>query len=82
MESSHPPFPIDQQSLVALNCLSSVDPGESNNLAGLGGFEADWLRVRLAAWVERGKLEEVGDDGEEQVDEETRERLRALGYVD
>jgi hypothetical protein len=22
MESSHPPIPIDQQSLVALNCLS------------------------------------------------------------
>ncbi len=25
MESSHPPIPIDQQSLVALNCLSSRD---------------------------------------------------------
>ena len=59
-----------------------MDPGESNNLAGLGGLEADWLSARLAAWVERGKLEEVGGDAEEQVDEETLERLRALGYVD
>ena len=31
-----------------------MDPGESNSLAGLGGLEADWLRARLAAWVERG----------------------------
>ena len=29
MESSHPPIPIDQQSLVALNCLSSWLTGHS-----------------------------------------------------
>ncbi len=58
------------------------DPAESVNLAGLRSLEADWLRARLAAWVERGKLEEIGSDAEEQVDEETLERLRALGYVD
>ena len=58
------------------------DPGEMVNLAGGGGLEAEWLRARLAAWIERGKLEEVGSQVEEQVDEETRRRLRALGYVD
>lgn len=58
------------------------DPGETTNLAGQRSLEADWLRARLAAWIERGKLEEVGSDTEEEVDAETLERLRALGYVD
>ena len=59
-----------------------LDPGERQNRAGEGGLEEAWLRARLRAWIERGKLEEVGSDLEEQVDEETRNRLRALGYVD
>ncbi len=60
----------------------AADPGEHENLAALGGLGAELLRARLAAWVERGMLTEIGSDGEEQVDEETLERLRALGYVD
>ena len=57
------------------------DPDEEVNLAALGGLEYEWLRAQLAAWVARGKLEEVSG-AEEQVDEQTLERLRALGYVD
>ena len=30
------------------------DPQESRNLAGLRTVEADWLRARLEAWIERG----------------------------
>jgi arylsulfatase A-like enzyme len=56
------------------------DPRETVNLAGTGTLEAAWLRSRLLAWVERGRpaLEEP-----EQIpmDRETRDRLRALGYV-
>ncbi len=58
------------------------DPDENVNLAALGGLEYDWLRSRLTAWIERGKLDEVGADSAEVVDDETLERLRALGYVD
>lgn len=57
-----------------------ADPGETDNLAGTGAFEVAWLRSRLLAWVERGKR--AGEDGEPApVDEETRRRLRALGYL-
>ena len=59
-----------------------ADPGETTNLAGLRSLEADWLRARLTAWIERGRLEEIGSDTAEEVDPETLERLRALGYVD
>ncbi len=58
------------------------DPAESVNRAAVGDLEYEWLRARLAAWMARGKLEEIGADGDEQVDEQTLERLRALGYVD
>jgi arylsulfatase A-like enzyme len=56
------------------------DPGETVNLAGDGSFEAAWLRSRLLAWVLRGR---TGADTPEEspVDHDTRERLRALGYV-
>jgi arylsulfatase A-like enzyme len=57
------------------------DPEELVNRAATGGLEGEWLRGRLRAWIERGRLEEVGG-GDEQVDPETLERLRALGYVD
>jgi hypothetical protein len=30
------------------------DPAESRNLAGTRAIEADWLRARLEAWIERG----------------------------
>ncbi len=44
-------------------------------------LEAAWLRSRLEAWIERGKLQEAGAE-EPVVDEETQKRLRALGYLD
>lgn len=56
------------------------DPGETVNLAGEGSFEAAWLRSRLLAWVLRGRTSPEGPE-ESPVDRETRERLRALGYV-
>ena len=40
-----------------------------------------WLRSRLEAWVERGKLREAGAE-DPVVDAETEERLRALGYLE
>jgi hypothetical protein len=43
-------------------------------------LRGSWLRSQLFAWIERGKLLEV--DGEEaELDEETREQLEALGYL-
>jgi arylsulfatase A-like enzyme len=56
------------------------DPGETVNLAGGGGFEAAWLRSRLLAWVGRGRTNPEGPE-ESPVDRETREKLKALGYV-
>jgi arylsulfatase A-like enzyme len=56
------------------------DPGETVNLAGSGLLEAAWLRSRLLAWVERGRTSPAASD-KAPVDRETRERLRALGYV-
>jgi hypothetical protein len=57
-----------------------TDPDEMVNLAGAAPLEAAWLRSQLFAWIERGKLLEV--DGEEaELDEETREQLEALGYL-
>jgi arylsulfatase A-like enzyme len=56
------------------------DPGETVNLAGSGGLEAAWLRSRLLAWAGRGRTHPEGPE-ESPVDRETRERLKALGYV-
>lgn len=56
------------------------DPGETVNLAGSGGFEAAWLRSRLLAWAGRGRANPEGPE-ESPVDRETREKLKALGYV-
>jgi arylsulfatase A-like enzyme len=56
------------------------DPGETVNLAGSGAFEVAWLRSRLIAWVERGRS--AAEEPEKTpTDRETRDRLRALGYV-
>ncbi len=59
------------------------DPEELVNLAGEGSLEADWLRSRLLAWIERAKVIESGV-GEEatEIDEATEANLRALGYLD
>lgn len=56
------------------------DPDETVNLAGDGSFEAAWLRSRLLGWVLR-KRTGAETPEESSVDRETRERLRALGYV-
>jgi arylsulfatase A-like enzyme len=57
-----------------------TDPEEMLNLAGAAPLEAAWLRSRLFAWIERGKLLEV--EGEEaELDDELRQQLEALGYL-
>ena len=57
------------------------DPGETVNLAGDRSLEVDWLRSRLKAWMDASQPEE-SNESETQIDEETRAKLRALGYVD
>lgn len=54
------------------------DPGERRNLVGLGGIEEDLLRAWVRGWT-RGR----GGGGTQDVavDEETRKRLEALGYL-
>lgn len=56
------------------------DPDEQENLAGHAGLEAAWLRSRLLAWIEVGKRLELGTPVEE-LDEDTVESLKALGYL-
>ncbi|MGB5817327.1 MAG: sulfatase [Thermoanaerobaculia bacterium] len=59
-----------------------TDPEEMVNLAGKAPLEAAWLRSRLFAWIERGKHLEAQVEGREaEIDEETREQLEALGYL-
>lgn len=65
----------------------AADPGERHNLAGKGGVREQWLRARLRAWLAERRA--VARDAEpapetflEELDEETRRRLRALGYID
>ncbi|MCP4662616.1 MAG: sulfatase-like hydrolase/transferase [bacterium] len=57
------------------------DPGEMVNRAGDRSLEAAWLRSRLRAWIERGKALETGVEVTD-LDEDTEERLRALGYIE
>jgi hypothetical protein len=58
----------------------TLDPGETENLAGERMLESDWLWSKLLAWMEAGKSLEIGEPLEE-MDEETRQSLRALGYL-
>lgn len=57
-----------------------VDPRETTNLVGGGTIEENWLRSRLRVWIERysfrGEIQEV------ELDDETRQHLEALGYVE
>jgi arylsulfatase A-like enzyme len=59
----------------------ATDPDERINLAGTASLELAWLRSRLLAcwarWSERRP-----DSPPTEVDEETRRRLRALGYME
>ncbi len=57
------------------------DPEERLNIAGSTDLEVAWMRSRLEAWIERGKYLERGEE-EPELDEETRARLRALGYLE
>jgi len=57
-----------------------TDPEEMVNLAGEAPLEAAWLRSRLFAWIERGKLLEAKGE-EAELDEELRQQLEALGYL-
>lgn len=58
-----------------------ADPGETVNLAGEDIPEAAWLSGLLDAWVAVGLQLEAGTPLAE-MDEETLDSLRALGYVD
>ncbi len=58
-----------------------ADPGEQVNLAGDDIPEAHWLRGLLSAWVEIGLQLETGAPLSD-LDDETLDSLRALGYVD
>lgn len=58
-----------------------ADPEETENLAGMISLEAAWLRSRLEAWIEHGRLQEAGAE-EPVLDDEARKRLRALGYLE
>ncbi len=60
----------------------AADPDETENIAGGPSLEAAWLRARLRAWIERGKLSDLGAADPDEIDDETRRRLRALGYLD
>ena len=59
----------------------ATDPTESINLSGESRPEIDWLRSQLLAWIEAGKMLEAGAPVED-LDDATRESLRALGYLD
>jgi hypothetical protein len=58
-----------------------ADPRELANRAGEGGLEAAWLRSRLRAWI-AAKTSRQTREEEPGVDDETRRRLQALGYVE
>lgn len=63
----------------------ATDTGERVNLAGTGGVREQWLRTRLRAWeAERLADARGGTEAPPDVplDEETKRRLRALGYLD
>ena len=57
------------------------DPAEQVNLAGAGSLEEAWLRAHLRAWIEAGWPQDDATD-EPAVDDETKARLRALGYAE
>ena len=57
------------------------DPAEEINLAGAADLEVDWLRSRLSGWLEYWDSRQPDVD-DSRPDEETRRRLKALGYTD
>lgn len=59
----------------------AADPGERDNLAGTSNVEVGWLRSELLRWIAAGAPESADDAGEPVLDEEARQRLKALGYI-
>jgi len=65
----------------------AADPSETENLAGLDGVHEQWLRARLRAWIDGQRKETPSEtepsdaDESPELEEEARERLRALGYL-
>ncbi len=59
-----------------------ADPRELRNLAGGADLEAAWLRSQLLGWIEREKVIDLEGASPDEIDEETRRRLRALGYLE
>jgi len=57
-----------------------ADPGETVNLAGVPNLETDWLRSRLRAWVELGRLLQPGSE-EAEINKAMEANLKALGYL-
>lgn len=55
-----------------------ADPGETVNRVGSASLEAAWLRQRLLAWV---RSDSAAGEIDAPIDEETRRRLQALGYL-
>lgn len=60
----------------------SSDPDELQNLAGGPSLEAVWLRALMRGWIEREKALDLENASPDEIDDETRQRLRALGYLD
>jgi len=60
-----------------------TDPGEHANRVGAGGLDELRLYDRLRAWIDEGERlrRQAGPVTEREVDAETRERLRSLGYL-
>ena len=59
-----------------------ADAAEEHNVAGGPDLEVAWLRSQLRAWIEREKVLDLEAASPDEIDEETRQRLRALGYLD
>ena len=68
---------MDQHKLTLQDIQGVID--KMGPLEGAVDFVA-WLRERLLAWVKKNR-DEGKDSGEQALDAKTRERLKALGYV-
>jgi hypothetical protein len=62
----------------------SNDPGETTNLSPSKGSEEARLRTRLAEWMKEYEAADAPEaaGGDLPLDAETKQQLRALGYVE
>jgi arylsulfatase A-like enzyme len=58
------------------------DPGEQADVAAERGAEVDDLDREIVAITTGAAADAVANDGEVQMDDATRDRLRALGYIE